>query len=691
MVGNYFINTPLNLTTDPKCTTMGPNIKLGTSSGMYSIKVMAQCVRFVRDYSLNTPAACNLTKGVCYNYLSPYILHARVTGLAAGQTYYYVVGDSAFTSAEKTFSTLPTAKYPFVMVSIADLGQTVNSTATRNGILALTGDMVPDVVTLTGDFSYADDYSASHPEDVNLWKTISGSGAQPRWDTFVKLMEPLFSAFPVIHVAGNHEIEAAAGCFLSSNGVYWYPNNPATNGAFTTITWPTTDFSTTNPCFQSYNYRFPHPFTTTWGDLSGPSHYYGVSYGPVHIVSLNHYLPFGAGTPQYLWFLRHMQTIDRSKTPWLFVQLHAGVYHTYFTHYKELECLLSIYEPLFLNYGVDVVLSGHVHAYERTHPVYQYQLNPCGPIYLAIGDGGNIEGPYRKGVEEKLDPTGVKSNLTYCDMLPTAPPTGTNYFNPAFSPLDQGVTPLYQYAANPANCPATSWQTPYGVGGETTGLVQNRQDGTRYFCQRSQPKWSAYRDPSFGFSHFTIHNDTSVTFRWRRNIDGNQTWADTTTITRPPPGQCTQEGPPAAPPTCSSSTTESCCTRPFSNPSSNTLTVDFQRTVRITSVTMWNDPASTFGAPPLYQSQAQLAGFDLSLGEGGSSSDCYMDPMAPPPPAKGGYAGMTLACDTGSTLTLAAPGLAQSTAQQQASLYVRICIANSVVGPRNVSLYLESQ
>ena len=32
------------------------------------------------------------------------------------------------------------------------------------------------------------------------------------------------------------------------------------------------------------------------------------------------------------------------------------MYHTYFTHYKELECLLSVYEPLFLNFGVDVVL-----------------------------------------------------------------------------------------------------------------------------------------------------------------------------------------------------------------------------------------------------------------------------------------------------------------------------------------------
>jgi hypothetical protein len=38
------------------------------------------------------------------------------------------------------------------------------------------------------------------------------------------------------------------------------------------------------------------------------------------------------------------------------------------------------------------VLSGHVHAYERTHPMYKYKLDTCGPVYLSIGDGGNIEG-----------------------------------------------------------------------------------------------------------------------------------------------------------------------------------------------------------------------------------------------------------------------------------------------------------
>ena len=50
------------------------------------------------------------------------------------------------------------------------------------------------------------------------------------------------------------------------------------------------------------------------------------------------------------------------------------------------ECFASIYEPLFLNYGVDVVLNGHVHAYERTHPMYQYQVRRPRVTVTCKGD-----------------------------------------------------------------------------------------------------------------------------------------------------------------------------------------------------------------------------------------------------------------------------------------------------------------
>jgi acid phosphatase type 7 len=45
-------------------------------------------------------------------------------------------------------------------------------------------------------------------------------------------------------------------------------------------------------------------------------------------------------------------------------------------------------EPLLYSYGVDVVLAGHVHAYERTAAVYQEELDDCGMTYLVLGDGG---------------------------------------------------------------------------------------------------------------------------------------------------------------------------------------------------------------------------------------------------------------------------------------------------------------
>ena len=38
-------------------------------------------------------------------------------------------------------------------------------------------------------------------------------------------------------------------------------------------------------------------------------------------------------------------------------------------NFKLNECMRQIYEPLFKQYGVDIVFSGHSHAYERTYPM----------------------------------------------------------------------------------------------------------------------------------------------------------------------------------------------------------------------------------------------------------------------------------------------------------------------------------
>ena len=43
-------------------------------------------------------------------------------------------------------------------------------------------------------------------------------------------------------------------------------------------------------------------------------------------------------------------------------------------------------------YKVNAVVSGHVHAYERSYPTFNGTRVPDGVQYLNVGDGGNREG-----------------------------------------------------------------------------------------------------------------------------------------------------------------------------------------------------------------------------------------------------------------------------------------------------------
>ncbi|PSR94911.1 Purple acid phosphatase [Actinidia chinensis var. chinensis] len=83
-----------------------------------------------------------------------------------------------------------------------------------------------------------------------------------------------------------------------------------------------------------------------------------------------------------------LATVDRSITPWLVAAWHPPWYSSYHAHYREAECMRVAMEELLYSYGVDIVFTGHVHAYERSNRVYNYALDPCGPVHITVGDGG---------------------------------------------------------------------------------------------------------------------------------------------------------------------------------------------------------------------------------------------------------------------------------------------------------------
>lgn len=111
----------------------------------------------------------------------------------------------------------------------------------------------------------------------------------------------------------------------------------------------------------------------------------------------------GKYTPQYVWLEQELKNVNREETPWLIVMVHSPWYNSVNYHYMEGESMRVMFESWFVNSKVDLVLAGHVHAYERSERVSNIKYNitnglstpvkdPNAPIYITIGDGGNIEG-----------------------------------------------------------------------------------------------------------------------------------------------------------------------------------------------------------------------------------------------------------------------------------------------------------
>ncbi|CAN0906507.1 Purple acid phosphatase 2 [Linum grandiflorum] len=337
------------------------------------------------------------------NYTSGYIHHCTINNLEFDTKYYYEVGIGGNSTRQFYFTTPPKPgpDVPYTFGLIGDLGQTPDSNRTIDHYLS--NPRKPKTLLFVGDLSYADAY----PLHDNR-----------RWDTWGRFTERLVAYQTAIWTAGNHEID-----FLPNSGE-------------------------TKP-FQPYLHRYHVPFKAS-GSTSPL--WYSVKRASAYIIVLSSYSAFGMYTPQYKWLVEELPKVNRSETPWLIVIMHSPLYSSYEHHYMEGETMRVMFEQWFVKYKVDAVFAGHVHAYERSERIsniaYDIENGLCtpvedesAPVYITIGDGGNLEG-------------------LLTDMI------------------------------------------------------------------EPQPKYSAFREPSFGHGVLEIKNRTHAYFGWHRNQDGYSVEAD---------------------------------------------------------------------------------------------------------------------------------------------------------------------
>ncbi|HZM69179.1 MAG TPA: metallophosphoesterase family protein [Candidatus Cryosericum sp.] len=184
---------------------------------------------------------------------------------------------------------------------------------------------------------------------LHLGDLSYAEGDAEDWDTWFREIEPVASLAPYMTAIGNHEYEPGSG-------------------------------------LSAYLERLALP---------NNERYYSFDCGLLHVVVLDSGASYAApSTAMTEWLEADLTRSARDpERPWIVVGFHFPPYTS--GEYGGWEEGRAAWSPLFDRHGVALVLSGHVHAYERSWPVdskgvvarRDYQ-DPGAPVYVVTGGAG---------------------------------------------------------------------------------------------------------------------------------------------------------------------------------------------------------------------------------------------------------------------------------------------------------------
>lgn len=282
--------------------------------------------------------------------------HAELDGLAADTTYHYRVVVDGQASEDRTFTTAPPPGEPaeLRLTAYGDQG-TAHPANTRADdqapaeVLALAKEQAPTFHLHAGDLSYAE-----------------GDGTQ--WNAYLDQIEPLASKTPYMTVAGNHEREAGLG-------------------------------------FANYDARFQMP-------TGEEGRWWSMRYANVLVIGLNSERACQSDDdslagltgdpaddcessdaiepyqPQLEWLEATLsQAANDTGIDWRIVLSHHLFWSS--SAHQGAKGFQDHYMPVLDRYGVDLVVQGHDHVYERTKVLSGGDLTETGIVYLTSGAAGS--------------------------------------------------------------------------------------------------------------------------------------------------------------------------------------------------------------------------------------------------------------------------------------------------------------
>nr|WSZ98670.1 metallophosphoesterase family protein [Streptomyces sp. NBC_00857] len=322
-----------------------PYVRVGLKPWDLSQKITAE----VR--SLHTPSLSAKLPAV-----EQYYLHAALERLRPGTTYYYGVGHDGFDPADarnlgtvSTFRTAPARAESFVFTAFGDQGVSYDALANDQVILGQN----PVFHLHAGDLCYADTSGQGTESDTYDARV---------WDQFLAQTETVASQVPWMVTTGNHDMEA------------WYSPDG----------------------YGGQNARWTLP-DSGLDPVKSPG-VYSFTYGNVGVVALDandisYEIRANTGYTdgaQTRWLDRRLGELRADKgIDFIVVFFHHCAFSTTNSHASD-GGVRDTWVPLFDKHGVDLVVNGHNHVYERTDALRGGKVGrkaPIGESVSSVRDG----------------------------------------------------------------------------------------------------------------------------------------------------------------------------------------------------------------------------------------------------------------------------------------------------------------
>ncbi|KXL43092.1 hypothetical protein M433DRAFT_329780 [Acidomyces richmondensis BFW] len=287
---------------------------------------------------------------------------------------------------------------------------------------------------------------------------------ESNWDLWQNWMNPITTKIPYMVLPGNHEAACAEFDGPGNIMTAWLnedkPNSTAPKSELTYYSCPPSQRN-----FTTFQHRFRMP-----GPESGgvDNFWYSFDYGLTHFVSITTetdypyspewpfvrditgnethptenqtYVtdsgPFGyikdndwksnEAYEQWQWLKNDLESVDRSKTPWVVCMGHRPMYSSQVSSYQK--NIRDAFEKMMIDNKVDVYLAGHIHWYERMYPLtVDGEIDTSAVInnntylvaegksmtHLTNGMAGNIESHSQLGNDPILNITAVLNQIDF--------------------------------------------------------------------------------------------------------------------------------------------------------------------------------------------------------------------------------------------------------------------------------------